>query len=107
MDTGNTTGNHLVPVTIVGGFLGAGKTTFLKRLLSTPQGRKLAVVVNDFGDLNIDVKLISEVREDIVEVKASQLRAEDNRSPFALCSVLFALTPSLFAPCSLLRALRG
>lgn len=62
------TGNHLVPVTIVGGFLGAGKTTFLQRLLSTPQGRKLAVVVNDFGDLNIDARLISQVSDDIVEL---------------------------------------
>jgi G3E family GTPase len=68
MSPDNATGDNLVPVTIVGGFLGAGKTTFLRRLLSTPQGRKLAVVVNDFGDLNIDAKLISEVSDDIVEL---------------------------------------
>lgn len=57
-----------IPVTIVGGFLGSGKTTFLRRLLAAPQGRRLAVVVNDFGDLNIDAALISEVSDDTIEL---------------------------------------
>lgn len=58
------------PVTIVGGFLGSGKTTFLRRLLSAPQrqDQRLAVVVNDFGDLNIDATLISEVSDDTIEL---------------------------------------
>lgn len=56
------------PVIIVGGFLGSGKTTLLTRLLSHPQGRKLAVIVNDFGDLNIDGTLISRVSDDTIEL---------------------------------------
>ena len=41
-------------MTIIGGYLGAGKTTVINRLLSQNQGQRLAVLVNDFGALNID-----------------------------------------------------
>jgi G3E family GTPase len=48
-----------LPVTIVGGYLGAGKTTLLNGLLSAAHGVKLAVIVNDFGSINIDASLIA------------------------------------------------
>ncbi len=48
-----------VPVTIIGGFLGAGKTTLLNTLLVRDTGLRLAVVVNDFGDLAVDGDLVS------------------------------------------------
>src|SRR6202012_2192872 len=43
-----------VPVTIITGFLGAGKTTLVRHLMLNPQGRRLAVLVNEFGDVGID-----------------------------------------------------
>lgn len=46
------------PFSVVGGFLGAGKTTLLNRLLADPQAPRCAVLVNDFGDIAVDRKLI-------------------------------------------------
>ncbi len=48
----------MIPVTIIGGYLGAGKTTLINRLLAGDHGRRLAVLVNDFGAIDIDSALI-------------------------------------------------
>jgi cobalamin biosynthesis protein CobW len=47
-----------VPVTVITGFLGAGKTTLVRHLLQNPQGRRLAVVVNEFGDVGVDGEIL-------------------------------------------------
>jgi G3E family GTPase len=47
-----------IPVTTIGGYLGAGKTTLLNRVLSDDHGLRIAVIVNDFGSISIDEKLI-------------------------------------------------
>ena len=47
-----------VPCTIVTGFLGAGKTTLIRHLLEHPGGRRLAVIVNEFGDIGMDAEIL-------------------------------------------------
>lgn len=51
--------NEPIPFTVIGGFLGAGKTTLLNRLLRGAGGRRFAVLVNDFGALDIDGGLVA------------------------------------------------
>ncbi|HML94922.1 MAG TPA: GTP-binding protein [Thermodesulfobacteriota bacterium] len=54
-----------VPLTIIGGFLGAGKTTLLNYVLHAEHGRKVAVLVNDFGEINIDSELIVGIENEV------------------------------------------
>jgi cobalamin biosynthesis protein CobW len=53
---------HKIPVTVVTGFLGAGKTTLVRHLLQNNQGRRIAVLVNEFGEVGIDGELLRSCR---------------------------------------------
>ncbi|MBV9219805.1 MAG: cobalamin biosynthesis protein CobW, partial [Methylobacteriaceae bacterium] len=47
-----------LPVTIITGFLGAGKTTLIRHVLETAHGRRLALIVNEFGDVGVDGNIL-------------------------------------------------
>ncbi|WP_445302140.1 CobW family GTP-binding protein [Microcoleus sp. LAD1_D3] len=57
-----------MPVTIITGFLGSGKTTVLNHILNNCHDLKVAVLVNEFGDINIDSQLLVSMDEDMVEL---------------------------------------
>lgn len=65
---------HKIPTTVITGFLGAGKTTLIRHLLANADGRKLALIINEFGDVGVDGEILkacgSEAcgEEDIIEL---------------------------------------
>lgn len=57
-----------IPVTLIGGYLGSGKTTLINHLLNQAQGHWIAALVNDFGELAIDAALIETTKDNIISL---------------------------------------
>ena len=59
---------HLIPLSVITGFLGSGKTTLLNQLLSDPDLSNTAIIINEFGDVGIDHLLVETADEGIIEL---------------------------------------
>ena len=62
-----------LPVTLLTGFLGVGKTTLLNTIIAQPTGPRIAVIVNEFGEAGLDHDLIKSVDEEVVLMKSGCL----------------------------------
>jgi G3E family GTPase len=62
-----------VPVTLLTGFLGSGKTTLLNHLLRSSEAGKVAVIINEFGDIGLDHDLIESATEEMVLMESGCL----------------------------------
>ena len=81
------------PVTIVTGFLGAGKTTLIRHLLQNAKGRRLALIINEFGDVGVDGELVKGCNDEAsiaARVKASLERGNSYATGIVRASVLTA-----------------
>ena len=63
-----------IPTTVLTGFLGSGKTTLLNHILTSGRGEKVAVIVNEFGEIGIDGQLVIGAEEDILELNCTAAR---------------------------------
>ena len=63
-----------IPTTVITGFLGAGKTTLIRHLLENAEGRRIALIINEFGDVGVDAEILKGCgdavckEEDIIEL---------------------------------------
>jgi len=64
----NFTMEKVIPTTVLTGYLGAGKTTLLNRILTYEHGKKVAVIVNEFGEVGIDHQLVINADEEVFEM---------------------------------------
>jgi G3E family GTPase len=88
-----STASERVPATIVTGFLGSGKTTLINHLLSHGGLGRVAALVNDFGAIDIDAALVSEVADEVIQLSNGCICCTINGDLYAAVERVLALTP--------------
>ena len=84
----------MIPMTLLSGYLGAGKTTLINDILRDPKDLKLVVLVNEFGDINIDLELIKEQTDDAIALTNRRACCTINNDlAGALASIKTRLSP--------------
>jgi cobalamin biosynthesis protein CobW len=88
---------HKIPVTVITGFLGAGKTTLVRHLLQNNQGRRIAVLVNEFGEVGIDGELLRscQVCEDEADPNANSTNIVELTNGCLCCTVQEEFLPTM------------
>lgn len=82
------------PVTILGGYLGSGKTTLVNHLLRNAGGKRLAILVNDFGDVAIDADLIEAQSDDVISLSGGCVCCSYGNDLFMAMSELAKMEPA-------------
>ena len=82
-----------LPVTVIGGYLGAGKTTLVNHLLRHANGRRLAVLVNEFGELAIDEDLIEAEEDGLISIAGGCICCSFGNDLIGALGDLAAMTP--------------
>ena len=63
----------MIPIALIAGFLGSGKTTFLRRMAARHENQRMAYVINDFSSMNIDVQLLAGIKGNVVGVPGGSI----------------------------------
>ncbi len=82
-----------LPLTVISGFLGAGKTTLVNRLLAEDHGLRIMVLVNDFGAINVDQSLISAEQGDMIAFENGCVCCSMNADLYAALNQVLDSTP--------------
>ena len=82
-----------LPVTVIGGYLGAGKTTLVNQMLRQAGGVRIAVLVNEFGELPIDEDLIEAQDDDLISIAGGCICSSFGNDLIAALQQIAALQP--------------